>query len=365
MHHRQTIVAAIGLAASLLWGPPASAWNSSGHMLIALMAFERMDDAARTKALDLLRAHPRFAEHFERVMPKDVARTTASDKDRWYFAHAAAWPDMVRDTRGGVTRADVDRYSRPWWHFINDPIYLSAAEERQLASQARFNLHREPPTGGDDENMNIIQAVKNSAKIVRNEHAAKAQRAVHLCWLLHLAGDSHQPLHAVTLVTPHRFPKGDHGGNNLEIEHGWKLHAFWDDQVSNDDDFSTLMRLSAVLAQNPELTAAGEQAEDSLDIGDWMDESRELAIKFAYTPEVMNKVAEREGHSHLGPLYLSEQYRADAERLSERRAVEAAHRLAKLLAELLRSDVKPQVESKQPAAVGTPSGATSSTESAE
>ena len=67
----------------------------------------------------------------------------------------------------------------------------------------------------------------------------------------------------------------------------------------------------------------------------WIDESHELAKKYAYTPEVLAKVAAREGHSHLGPFNLGESYRADAEKVSERRAVIAAWRLAALVEKLL------------------------------
>jgi hypothetical protein len=305
-------------------------------MIIALVAFDEMDAATRAKASALLRAHPRFAEHFERVMPRDVSRGNDADKDRWCFAHAATWPDMVRDSRGGVSRADSDRYSRPWWHFVNEPIFLSADDERQVAGELRFNVRREPPKDDDDETMNIIQAVKNSSRIVRDQYTPTDKRAVHLCWLLHLGGDSHQPLHAVTLVSARRFREGDHGGNFLDIQHDWKLHAFWDDQVLTDQDYSTQLRLAADLEQNAELAAAGKKAESSLDAGAWIDEGRELALKYGYTREVIDKIAAREGHSHLGPLDLSAEYRADAERLSERRAVESAHRLAKLLGELLQ-----------------------------
>jgi hypothetical protein len=140
----------------------------------------------------------------------------------------------------------------------------------------------------------------------------------------------------VTLVTARRFREGDRGGNFLNIQYDWTLHAFWDSQVSTDEDYSTQLRLAEDLANNAELSAAGKQAESSLDPGVWMDEGRELAIKFAYTREVLDKVAAREGHTHLGPLDLSAEYRAGAERLSEQRAAVSAYRLAKLLDELLR-----------------------------
>ena len=51
--------------------------------------------------------------------------------------------------------------------------------------------------------------------------------------------------------------------------------------------------------------------------------------KYGYTKEVLKKVADREGHSHLGPLDLPAKYKADAEEVAERRAIEAGYRAAK------------------------------------
>src|SRR5262245_15440001 len=158
---------------------PAAAWNSPGHMIIALMAYDQMDAATRDKADELLRAHPRFDDHFERLMPREISRGSDAEKNRWRFAHAATWPDLVRDardSRGAVTRADVDRFSRPWWHFINQPLYLNADTERQMAGKNRFNMRRDPPDDQDDENMNIIQAIKNSSRIVGDEYAPADKR---------------------------------------------------------------------------------------------------------------------------------------------------------------------------------------------
>ena len=121
--------------------------------------------------------------------------------------------------------------------------------------------------------MNIIQALKNSAAIVRDKNAPKEKRAVHLCWILHLAGDSHQPLHSAALYTTHRFRSGDHGGNYLEYEHGWNLHGFWDEQISTDEPFETLRMLATDLDQNPKLKADGKKAAATLDPDKWIDES--------------------------------------------------------------------------------------------
>ena len=304
------------------------AWNSPGHEIIALIAYEHLDDATRAKAVELLRAHPRFHDHFESFMPREISRGDVRDQDRWLFAHAATWPDLVRSAKGAVNRQDVSEYSRTWWHFINEPVFLNDDERRQLEREIKVNRRREPPQSDDDEFMNIVQAIKNSARIVRDTSAPKEKRSVHLCWILHLVGDSHQPLHAVALYTTHRFRRGDHGGNYLDYQHSWDLHGFWDEQISTDESYETHQVLAADLDRNRKLAEDGKKAAATLDADDWINESMELAKRYAYTKEVLAKVAAREGHSHLGPLDLPATYKTEAETVAERRAVEAAHRLA-------------------------------------
>ncbi|HVT28731.1 MAG TPA: S1/P1 nuclease [Lacipirellulaceae bacterium] len=314
----------------------AVAWNSPGHMIVALAAYDQMDAPTRAKAIDLIRAHPRFHEHFQSIMPHAVSRGDVSEQDQWLFAQAATWPDLVREAKGAVTRQDVKKYSRPWWHFIDEPIFLNDQERREFDHHLPVNLRREPPHDTDDANMNIIQAFKNSSNIVRDASAPKEKRAVHLCWILHLAGDAHQPLHACALFTAHRFRGGDHGGNYLQIEHDWKLHAFWDDQIATEESYETLRILAANVEHNRKLADDGRRAASNVDIDKWIDESYDLAQRYTYTKEVLQKVAAREDHAHLGPLDLSANYKSQAEAVAERRAAEAGSRLAAILKELLQ-----------------------------
>jgi hypothetical protein len=307
-------------------------------MIVALIAFDQMDDATKTKAIALLRSHPRFDDHFQDVMRREraVSRGNIHTQEEWLFAYSGTWPDVVRNSTGPVNHEDVSRYNRPYWHYVNQPIFLNDDERRELEPTLRSNRRREPPQDPDDANMNIIQAFKNSSHIVADATAPAATRAVHLCWLNHLAGDSHQPMHSCALFTTHRFRGGDRGGNNLFIEHQWNLHAFWDEQICIDESFETLRVLATDLQHNQELVAAGQRAAASINIDKWIDESHDLALRYAYTKEVLNKVADREGRSHLGPLDLSAEYRSEAENLAERRAVEAGFRLAKLIQQFLK-----------------------------
>jgi S1/P1 Nuclease len=336
MSKRLRIAVLISCVFNLCLMSGAYAWNSSGHIIIALIAYDQLDPATRTKAVELLRAHPRFNDHFEGVMPREVKRGNDREKDEWVFAHAATWPDQVRDSKEGVNYQDVSQFSRPFWHYINEPVFLNESERQQLSGEIHGNLRRDPPQDSDDPNMNIVQALKNSAHIVGDATASRERRAVHLCWVLHLTGDAHQPLHSVALFTTHRFRGDDHGGNYLDMAHGWNLHGFWDEQISTDVSYETLRISAADLNQNAKLRAAGEQAAATLDPGKWIDESAALAKQYGYTQEVLKKVADREGHSHLGPLDLPASYKTMAEEVAEHRAVEAGCRLAAVIQQMLK-----------------------------
>lgn len=314
----------------------AFGWNSPGHIIIALIAYDELSPATRAKAMELLRAHPRFDDHFLRAMPSEVKRSDEGIQEQWLFSHAATWPDQVRESKSGVTRQDVSLFNRSTWHYINEPVFLDDNERRQLLPEIRTNRRRDPPEDPDDTFMNIIQALKNSAHIVRDKTATPERRAVHLCWVMHLAGDSHQPLHSVALFTTHRFRNGDRGGNDLEYQHGWTLHSFWDEQISGDEQFDTQRILATDLQRNRKLTAVARQAANTLDPGAWIDESFDLALKHAYSNELLKKVADREGRSRLGPLELPATYRQIAEDVAERRAIEAGHRLAAAIKQMVQ-----------------------------
>jgi hypothetical protein len=335
-------VAAISLSNSLL-AVTSYAWNPSGHMIVALIAYDKLDDATKAKAVALLRAHPRFQDHFQHFMPKDLVNGSQADQDQWVFAYAATWPDSVRDAKNTITRDDVTKYNRPVWHYIDIPLYLNDDEQHRLEHLVKQNVSRDVPDDPDDPTMNVIQAEKNAVKIVGDANADKEKRAVYMCWLLHLVGDAHQPLHSSALFTSHRFREGDHGGNYVAPDYAYKtrdggytLHALWDDAISTDEPYSTCRVLAFDLEQNPELTAAGSAAAAKLDVGDWIDESHELCKQYVYTPEVKRQIAAREGHSHLGDLDLPTGYRTAAEDLAERRAMEAGTRLAKVLQQQLQ-----------------------------
>src|SRR5262245_50201976 len=103
----------------------AAAWNDTGHMTAALIAYDRLPADVRIAPGRLLRAHPRFHEDFEPSLPAKLLKETAARQDRWYFAYASTWPDVARrferELDPMARDALIARYNHSGWHFINLP----------------------------------------------------------------------------------------------------------------------------------------------------------------------------------------------------------------------------------------------------
>ena len=63
--------------------------------------------------------------------------------------------------------------------------------------------------------------------ITKSEETTDMDKAILLCWLFHLVGDIHQPLHCSAMFTPRLFSEGDRGGNSIKVGK-YNLHSTWD-----------------------------------------------------------------------------------------------------------------------------------------
>jgi hypothetical protein len=171
MRHAAPLLA---LAALLAPASP-SAWTESGHRIVAAIAEERLSPAAR------------------RLVREIVGEKPLSDPE------IAGWADHQRDAK------------KRGWHFVNVP-----------AGAERYEARRDCPKDGC-----AVWAFDAAAFGLRDAHDA-AGLADSLRWLVHLAGDLHQPMHAGELR--------DRGGNATEVRLGKRkqpvsLHELWDSEV--------------------------------------------------------------------------------------------------------------------------------------
>lgn len=337
----------------------AAAWNGHGHKLTASLAFRQMDPEQRIEIIRILKKHPRFTADFKNPMPDEVVQLGEDAQHEWLFQQAAIWPDLTRDP----TPVARNRFNRERWHFINEPVFLSQADRDELLDSIDVNLLKDPPVNNfDDRTMNVIQAIKNSARIVASPTQLESKKAVHICWLFHTIGDLHQPLHSSALFTKHLFPNGDKGGNSIKTQTMKNLHSAWDQSLGTDNDFTACRDHALMLLGETGMTEAAEDAAESLTPETWLDESQKTAREVVYDDNLRTLIANVDrDEGTLSPVPLSENYIKKARSTCAMAAVRAGARIGGTLT-LLTSTSTPElaVPSLAAAASAQPTGGTSS-----
>jgi hypothetical protein len=304
------------------------AWNETGHRLIAVAAYELLSPDMRNKVADILRRHERFGADFEKHMPPEIAKLDEKQQVRWLFSQAAWWPDLVRSFRD----ADKEKYHRGTWHYVNRPLFLNESQRERLESKLTANVGTEIPEGFDEKTYNIIQALRNSSAKLKSRSTPVTEKALHVCWLFHLVGDSHQPMHAAALFSENRFPEGDFGGNKIPLAIKKNLHALWDDLLGEKKTLGEITGRWVRWREDTELIKLGQRAAAEMDFVKWIDESQELAKRVSYHKYILAEVAAKEGTDEpLAPIDLPKSYFKEGGQVAQGRAIEAAFRLAKLM----------------------------------
>jgi hypothetical protein len=324
----------------------ALAWHASGHMQIALVAYDALDASTQRRLVALLRQHPRFQADFVANMPAELK--SEAERARWIFAFAATWPDVARSQ---------PEYHHGSWHWVNYPLTLkddgkltSCKQARQefpesvrrvhtlLAERAAKDPAGKPPPpappADDPAKDSLVDALPRMRAKLHDAKAPAAERALALSWVLHLVGDAHQPLHAVALFTKRLFDTGDRGGNEISAGERGSLHALWDGVLGCDEPFATVEQKAAQLKNDGVLARASQHARRDLTPARWLEEDCELARAFVYVPAVLAAVRsfEAEGRTGKPELSLPSSYVDAATATSRERAAQAAGRLAAWLA---------------------------------
>lgn len=301
------------------------AWSEGGHHLIAVLAYygALRDGKLMAEVYTLVDVQTTNTDAFK--LP-DYPENLPFNPEFWMVGRAGYWPDIVR-------RTEHDRPNLHWQlgaTFVvgnpvdvpNDPGPLPAGATLQT------------------KDLHLAQAVELCRQILRNKSKPAIDRAVALCWLMHLVADAHQPCQCGSLYTEKLFPKGDRGGNEIPTKQRQNLHALWDSLLGPKWDQGDVERRSTEIKADattwePAMEAA--KAPDGLNPMTWISEGRQLAKEFVYAPEVVDEVkaAEASG-AKLEPIDLSEAYLKSAGKLARERAAVAAWRLA----EILRQDLK-------------------------
>ena len=299
---RVALLPAIALATA----QPALGWNDFGHMVVAAAAYERLTPRARTESARLLRLNPDY--------PGWVRGQSMARRDEVAFMRAATWADVIKHSpdyaddgeRPSGPEADrnsgySDHLQHRYWHFIDLPFSPDGTALPPIP---------EP---------NAVTRIQAFRAVLRDPAADAALRSYDLVWLLHLVGDLHQPLHAVSRFT-RDLPGGDAGGNLVRLCQPpcrEELHALWDAAAGSERSPAAAQRLAR------ELPAVAVAAASVGDPAAWARESLRLAEREVYAP-----LGPGPGP---GPYRLTRAYRARARLIARQRIALAGARLARLL----------------------------------
>lgn len=196
----------------------ATAWNATGHVLIAQIAYDQLSKAKKLKA-DAL------AQVIFDSLPKKQKRLLESQyEDASLFAKTALLPDAWRSktvsnlfkmfhAEPPVNLSAVADETTKTWHYIDTPY---PASQNCLLFGYK----------------NIIWSMDRLAEnLLSNGDKSYNAKAVEVVLFAHFAGDIHQPLHTATNVSSDCH--GDRGGNAYCLRENRKkcklnLHALWD-----------------------------------------------------------------------------------------------------------------------------------------
>lgn len=186
---------AVVLIATLL--SSCSCWWEMGHMLTAAVAQIKLKATNQT-VFDMF-------NNLTTSMNPLCANTS------WTLIESSVWPDDIKGSAFGMTLWND-------WHFINSPYVYDGVVPVINYSQ------------GVASSVYIVNQAKKV--LATNLNNNTAERALLARYLIHLAGDIHQPLHSVALFNG-SYPKGDQGGNLLKIKMpgnatAGNFHSYWD-----------------------------------------------------------------------------------------------------------------------------------------
>lgn len=260
------------------------AWNAVGHMVIAQIAYDKLNPNAKKKV---------------DVMVGDLGKEYPEIVS---FYQLGPWADNLRSQK-------IDIYSH--WHYTD----------------MAFSVDDTPVKNITDTD-NVVWAIGKIKPIVSNDKANPFERARFLALLVHVVSDIHQPLHTSSRISA-KTPNGDQGGNLYYIKYPvakpqtMPIHRLWDqgiDIFSIDGSSETITALShQIMSLYPETYFPNKKLTSNVDM--WANEGLSVSKSFVYSA-TENQVP-------------SEAYLKTARQLAQEKAALAGYRLATMLNELL------------------------------
>ncbi|MEP6903814.1 MAG: S1/P1 nuclease [Actinomycetota bacterium] len=317
----------------------AFAWDDSGHKLVAYIAWQQMSPEVREKVIKILLNAPEDSQ-LNALYPTPTdsdfstypigARSKAA-KQRDYFMFAAYWSDIIRDKK----YESRFKYHHGTWHYFD--TYWREADGK---------VETLPEMPNDKEN--VVERLFFFDKVLKDSSAKDFEKAIALAWILHLAGDVHQPLHASGRVTDEE-PKGDQGGNTFSLSpkdaprgKQENLHWYWDSIVvrtvarkADASDAEYLLPIADAMMKKYPLA----KMQSRLEIGKfdiWQNESFKIASTKLYPKTLIRN------------QMPSADYNKMAFGIAEEQIALAGYRLGTMLNQIFGSQITAQTSENPP-----------------
>lgn len=286
-------------------------WWEVGHLLTAAVA-----------QIQLAKDSPSTYVAFNKVI---TSINSLVDNRSQTFIESACWPD------------DIKPYNTFWnsWHFKDCPYVYDGVQ----------------PILNYTESISSSVYVVNMAKkvLANNRDKATAEKALLARYLVHLAGDIHQPLHSVALFNE-TYPSGDQGGNKLSVVlpngTSQNFHSFWDSGANQfENETFVVTRPFSAATESAVLKRAQEFMTE---FGGSLDQQARLTNPAVWTRESFD-----EARSDLvyAPLFqtnvVSQDYIGKAYALCRKKVVLGGLRLANVLKEIYLSSAGGEIETDQ------------------
>lgn len=245
------------------------AWDHPGHMTTAAIAHQevmRERPELMEKIGLLFLVHPEAA-------PFWVAAGAARGEEavRRKFIECARFADDIKFTAS----------DEPTWHTARWAIIAEGAPPEAIAAADS----RQGRTAGQ-----AIEALTLNYAMLSNPESTPKERAESLCWVFHIMGDLHQPMHVSDLFSAD-FPAGNAAATMSYVEDPLTgtpipLHILWDSNVLRSPELDDVDRYAQDLMKKYPRSSL-RQLEDhpfnsSDDFKVWARESYQIATEWAY-----------------------------------------------------------------------------------
>ena len=340
MAFRQQILAVVSIL--LLLVQSARGWWDTGHMLSAAIAMHVLDQQTITMVEELL-----------------LASSIAQEKlpvPSMNMVSAAHWADDIKTSSSAsfvlapapsslFMALDSHHFSEQ--HYVDRPVYLVPGDEDACQTDALVTEINLETALMDYFTILSGQPSTKTASTSRSTRAGSFASGIALRFLIHIVGDSTQPLHTAAWCGV-RFIEGDEGGNFFKVEGRGNLHRVWDSMGymyedsldllcpykeyetcrAREEERVQLMQQEAKrlieVYDDIDVTAEAMEGEDVEALfAQWIDDSYAIAENLVYVGIEENATA-------------SDAYIERAQQTSQRQVVVAGYRMAAVLRRALK-----------------------------